>query len=75
MIERPTFFLVTNKFQELPVQEEMDKEFSGSIAVWVVTNVAGVRKWDSISKFGQHECLKGILLALFVIFMIKNSTS
>jgi hypothetical protein len=33
MVERPTFFLVSNKFQELPVQEEMDKEFSGSIAV------------------------------------------
>jgi hypothetical protein len=48
MIERPTFFLISNKFQEFPIQGEMDKEFRGSIAVWV-TNVAGVRKWDLIS--------------------------
>ena len=68
-----TFLLVLNQLKKFNIKRKVQDELCGSMCMRVILNIAGVKKCNWISQFYCEKGLKSILLAFFVIFMIKNS--
>ena len=74
MIEQSTIFLVPDNLQKGNIEWKMEDKSTCCLTIILVPSIAGIRKCDYITKLELTEYAKNIMMALLVIFMVKQCT-